>query len=101
MAKIASLECGLYRIPLPVALSDSTHGLIRHFELVTATVRDGDDAEGVGYTYTVGRNGGAIHDTLAREIAEIVAGQDADLIEHLWNRVWWSGWSDGTGAVRA
>src|SRR5438045_948777 len=90
MAKIASLECGLYRIPLPVALSDSTHGLIRHFELVTATVRDGDDAEGVGYTYTVGRNGGAIHDTLAREIAEIVAGQDADLIEHLWNRVWWA-----------
>ena len=90
MAKITSLECGLYRIPLPVALSDSTHGLIRHFELITATVRDGDDAEGVGYTYTVGRSGGAIHDTLAREIAEIVEGQDADLIEHLWNRVWWA-----------
>jgi L-alanine-DL-glutamate epimerase-like enolase superfamily enzyme len=90
MAKITSLECGLYRIPLSVALSDSTHGLIRHFELVTTTVRDGDDAEGVGYTYTVGRNGGAIYDTLAREIAEIVTGQDADRIEFLWNRVWWA-----------
>ncbi|HLN09097.1 MAG TPA: mandelate racemase/muconate lactonizing enzyme family protein [Xanthobacteraceae bacterium] len=89
MAQIASLDCGLHRIPLPVALSDSTHGVIRHFELITAVVRDRDGTEGVGYTYTVGRNGGAIHDILAREIAEIVAGQDADRIEFLWNRVWW------------
>jgi len=90
MAKITSVECGLYRIPLPVVLSDSTHGVIRHFELVTVKVRDRDDAEGIGYTYTVGRNGGAIHDILAREIAEIVSDQDADLTEFLWNRVWWA-----------
>ncbi|MGH7385492.1 MAG: uroporphyrinogen decarboxylase, partial [Candidatus Rokuibacteriota bacterium] len=46
-----------YRIPLPVALSDSTHGLIEGFELVTARLRDEDGAEGVGYTYTVGTGG--------------------------------------------
>ena len=26
---------------------------------------------------------------LAREITEITAGQDADRIEHLWNKLWW------------
>ena len=47
-------------IPLTVSLSDSTHGEINAFELVTCRIRDSDGAEGVGYTYTVGRNGGAI-----------------------------------------
>jgi L-alanine-DL-glutamate epimerase-like enolase superfamily enzyme len=89
MAAIAALETGFYRIPLPVVLTDSTHGEMRAFELVTARVRDGDGAEGVGYTFTVGRNGGAIHDVLAREIAEIAAGADADRIEQLWQRLWW------------
>ncbi len=89
MARITSLDCGLYRVPLPVALTDSTHGVIRHFELITARVRDHDGAEGVGYTYTVGRLGGAVHDVLVREIAGIVVGLDADRIEHLWNRLWW------------
>ena len=89
MARIESLQCGHYRIPLPVALSDSTHGVICSFELITAVVRDADGAEGVGYTYTVGRNGGAVHHILAREIAEIAAGQDADLIEQMWKRLWW------------
>ena len=49
-----------YRIPLPVALSDSTHGDIAEFELITARVRDAVGIEGLGYTYTVGRGGAAV-----------------------------------------
>jgi L-alanine-DL-glutamate epimerase-like enolase superfamily enzyme len=90
MAEIASLECELYRVPLPVPLSDSSHGVMRDFELITVRVRDRDSAEGVGYTYTVGRNGGAVRDVLSREIAGMIAGLDADLIESVWNRVWWA-----------
>jgi L-alanine-DL-glutamate epimerase-like enolase superfamily enzyme len=90
MPAIASLETGFYRIPLPTVLTDSTHGEMRDFELVTARVRDAQGPEGVGYTFTVGRNGGAIHDVLSREIAPIVAREDADLIEQLWHRLWWA-----------
>ena len=89
MPSVSSVETGFYRIPLPTVLTDSMHGVMRAFELVTVRVRDGDGAEGVGYTFTVGRNGGAIHDILAREVPEIVAGGDADRIEFLWNRLWW------------
>ena len=35
MAKIKIAESGFYRIPLTVALSDSTHGEIKAFELLT------------------------------------------------------------------
>jgi len=99
MAAIASLETGLHRIPLPTPLSDSTHGTMRGFELITARVRDADGAEGVGYTYTVGRNGGAVHDILRRDIAEIATGADADQIELLWERLWWGLHYGGRGGA--
>jgi hypothetical protein len=60
MPAIARIESGLYRIPLPVVLTDSTHGAMTAFELVTARVFDEDGAEGVGYTYTVGTGGAAV-----------------------------------------
>ena len=50
MATIRSVTAGFYRIPLEVALSDSTHGVMEAFELITVRVRDADDQEGVGYT---------------------------------------------------
>jgi len=90
MPAIAEIRADLYRIPLPEVLTDSMHGVMRAFELVTTRVRDADGAEGVGYTFTVGRNGSAVLATLRDEIAEVAAGEDADRIEHLWQRVWWA-----------
>lgn len=89
MAIIEKVETGFYRVPLPVPLSDSTHGTMTSFELITARVRDADGAEGMGYTYTTGHNGGAVAHLLSREISELVAGEDADRIERLWQKVWW------------
>jgi L-alanine-DL-glutamate epimerase-like enolase superfamily enzyme len=90
MAKLTSIEPGFYRIPLPVVLSDSTHGEIRAFELNTVRLRDADGAEGTGYTFTVGRNGAAVDAVLSREITELMVGQDADAIEWLWQKAWWA-----------
>jgi L-alanine-DL-glutamate epimerase-like enolase superfamily enzyme len=97
MAKIRSLETGHYRIPLPVALTDSTHGVMTAFEIVTVKVLDEDGFEGVGYTYTTGHNGGAIANILANEFPQLVVGQDADLIEMLWQKVWWGVHYGGRG----
>ena len=60
MTTISSVGVDHYRIPLPVVLSDSTHGDIAEFELVTVRVRDAAGTEGLGYTYTVGRGGTAV-----------------------------------------
>ena len=89
MPTIEAVTAGHYRIPLPVVLTDSTHGEMAAFELITCRVTDSDGAEGVGYTYTVGRNGGAVMDTLAREIVDLATGHDADRIEQLWQQLWW------------
>jgi L-alanine-DL-glutamate epimerase-like enolase superfamily enzyme len=89
MTTIASIETGCYRIPLPIALSDSTHGQMTHFELITARIRDSDGVEGVGYTYTVGVAGAAIEALIARDLQPILLGQEPDRIEALWQKMWW------------
>ena len=80
MSAITNLEPGFYRVPLPTVLTDSTHGEMRAFELCTVRVRDADGAEGIGYTFTVGRNGGAVHDTLGaqhdRDVGFCLGGGD-------------------------
>ena len=87
--RIASLDTGLYRIELPVALSDSTHGTITHFELITVRLHDTDGAKGVGYTYTVGSGGSAILALIDQALRPVLLGAEADAIEALWQKMWW------------
>jgi len=81
--RIQHLQADHYVIPLPSVLSDSTHGTIQGFELVTVRLHDADGAVGVGYTYTVGTGGAAVHALLARDLAPVLAGREADRIEDL------------------
>ncbi len=97
--KIASLDCSLYLVPLPVPLSDSTHGEIPGFELVTVQVRDNEGLEGVGYTYTVGVAGVAIQALIEKYLKPDLIGQDPGRIEHLWQRMWWRLHYSGRGGI--
>src|SRR5215475_14176451 len=97
---IHDLKADHYRIPLPVALSDSTHGTIKGFELVTVRVRDHGGAEGVGYTYTVGTGGAAVLALIGRDLAPLLAGRDAERIEELWQAMWWALHYGGRGGAQ-
>jgi L-alanine-DL-glutamate epimerase-like enolase superfamily enzyme len=97
MAVLAAIEPGYYRLPLPTALTDSMHGEMLAFELNTVRVRDADGQEGVGYTFTCGRNGAAIDAVLRRDFPEVAIGVDADRIEFLWKRLWWASHYGGRG----
>ena len=98
---LASVRADHYRIPLPVVLSDSTHGDISHFELVTVRLRTADGAEGLGYAYTVGAGGAAIHSLVTRDLAPLLSGQDGSRIEQLWERMWWHLHFVGRGGLAA
>jgi L-alanine-DL-glutamate epimerase-like enolase superfamily enzyme len=87
---IADLAVDHYRIPLPVVLSDSTHGDIPEFELITVRLRDAAGAEGLGYTYTVGKGGAAIAALTERDLRPLVIGAEPDRVEALWQRMWWA-----------
>jgi len=99
--KILGIQADHYRIPLPVALSDSTHGVIEGFELVTVRLRDAEGAEGVGYTYTVGTGGAAVHALVARDLAPRLVGREAERIEELWQAMWWALHYGGRGGAQS
>ena len=86
---ITTVTAGLYRIQLPVPLSDSTHGTMTHFEIITVRLRDSSGAEGVGYTYTTGAGGAAVHALVHQGLRPVLEGEDPDAIEALWHRMWW------------
>ncbi len=90
MNTIAAVGIDHYRIPLPVVLSDSTHGDIAAFELVTVRLRDAAGVEGLGYTYTVGKGGAAVAALIERELSPMLLGTEPDRIEALWQRMWWT-----------
>ncbi len=100
--QIESIRTDHYRIPLPTVLSDSTHGNISHFALVTARVRTDDGLEGLGYTYTVGNIGGAaVHAVIERDLAPVLQGADPRRIEQLWEQMWWHVHFVGRGGLTA
>ena len=98
---IREIRVDHYVIPLATALSDSTHGTIEGFELITARVRDAEGAEGVGYTYTVGAGGGAVHALISRDLAPRLRGREAERIEELWQAMWWALHYGGRGGFAA
>ncbi|MCF3932812.1 mandelate racemase/muconate lactonizing enzyme family protein [Acuticoccus sp. M5D2P5] len=87
--KIEAVDVAHYHVPLPVPLSDSTHGIITHFDLVVVHIRDTDGADGFGYTYTVGAGGDAIRSLCENDLKPTLIGADADAIEAIWQKNWW------------
>lgn len=88
--KISRVQTNHYRIPLPVVLSDSTHGDISHFGLIVTRIETVSGQEGMGYTYCGGDIGGsAILAFVRDDLAPILIGEEADRIERLWEKMWW------------
>jgi len=98
--QIDSVDCNLYFIPLPNALTDSTHGVMRHFSLITVRIRCDDGSEELGYTYTVGKTGGpAVLALLKHDVAPLLEGEDPRGIESLWQKMWWGLHYVGRGGI--
>ena len=90
MNKIENIESVYYRVKLPQVLTDSTHGEMAYFELVTARITDSDGIEGLGYTYAVNHGGASIQTMINRDLSGHLIGEDPSRIEALWERMWWA-----------
>lgn len=98
--KITSVETRLYYIPLPTVLTDSMHGEMRHFAVATMQIRTDCGAEGLGYTYTVGKTGGsAVLAVLRDDLAPMLIGAGPRCIERLWEQMWWQLHYVGRGGI--
>ncbi|MEX0281276.1 MAG: mandelate racemase/muconate lactonizing enzyme family protein [Arenibacterium sp.] len=89
MSRIDDVEIQLFDVPLAEVLTDAKHGDHTHFELVTATIRTSDGAEGTGYTYTGGKGGRAIAAMVKHDLAPFLLGQQVDDIDALYDAMQW------------
>lgn len=98
--KISSVNARLFYIPLPTVLTDSTHGEMRHFAVATVQITTEDGAEGLGYTYTVGKTGGSATLAMLRDdLVPLLVGEDPRCIKRLWQQMWWRLHYVGRGGV--
>ncbi len=99
MAEIESIGVKRFNLPLAEVLTDARHGDHTHFELVTATLRLADGAEGTGYSYTGGRGGRAIAAMIEHDLAPFLIGKDATDVEGLYEGMQWHIHYVGRGGV--
>ncbi len=98
--QIQAIDCALFFVPLPRVLTDSTHGEMTHFSLVTVRLLCSDGTEGLGYTYTVGKTGGpSVLAMLSHDLVPVVRGADPRSIERLWDKMWWAVHYVGRGGI--
>jgi L-alanine-DL-glutamate epimerase-like enolase superfamily enzyme len=88
-----------YQIPLPRVLSDSIHGQMPFFELVTVELETSEGIRGLGYTYTVGRGGASIAEMIRHDLFPVVLGEDFRAIPQLWEKMWWAIHWVGRGGI--
>ncbi len=86
---IRTIKTEIFHIPLPKVLSDSTHGDIEFFELISVRIYDSSGDYGLGYTYTTGTGGSAIASHIKDDFSSILIGIEPNNIEEIWNKLWW------------
>ena len=99
MAAISNIQVRRFELPLAEVLVDARHGEHTCFELITATIRSTDGAEGTGYTYTGGRGGAAIAAMIEHDIAPFLLGREASEIESINEDLGWHLHYVGRGGV--
>ncbi len=86
---VESVETKHYLLPLTHPMSDASHGVMTHFEVVLVKLKSECGLAGHGYTYTIGCGGSAIRSLIDRDLKPLLLGADANRIEAIWDLMWW------------
>lgn len=97
--RIKTIDCNLFRVPLPEVMNDAKHGDHTHFELITTTIQLEDGTLGTGYTYTGGKGGHAIKAIVVHDIAPALIGKDSNDIDALYDFMEWHMHYVGRGGI--
>ncbi|CAM4249567.1 mandelate racemase/muconate lactonizing enzyme family protein [Zobellia nedashkovskayae] len=97
--RIKSVDCKLFRVPLPEVMNDAKHGDHTHFELITSTITLEDGSTGTGYTYTGGKGGNSIKAMVDYDIAPALIGKDGTDVEGIYDFMEWHMHYVGRGGI--
>ena len=78
---IKGVETKHYLLPLTHPMTDASHGVMTHFEVVLVRLQTDCGSAGHGYTYTIGCGGAAIRSLIEVDLKSVLLGADANCIE--------------------
>ncbi|TMG24344.1 MAG: mandelate racemase/muconate lactonizing enzyme family protein, partial [Chloroflexi bacterium] len=68
-------------------------------ETIFVEVENDEGAVGVGYAYTIGTGGRAVLAHLRHDLLDLLTGEDANQIEAVWQKLFWSTHGTVVGAI--
>src|SRR5438445_12190196 len=68
-------------------------------ETIFVDIETSDGVVGTGYAYTIGTGGRAVLEMLRHDLVPLLAGQDANQIEAIWQRLFWATHGTAVGAI--
>ncbi|WP_108662859.1 mandelate racemase/muconate lactonizing enzyme family protein [Acuticoccus kandeliae] len=86
MAKIRSIEIRFVDLQPTVKRTDAIQSFVSQ-ETPIVTIIDEDGASGTGYTYTIGTGGTAVMRLLVDNLAPVLIGTDAAMVEARWRQL--------------
>ena len=68
-------------------------------ETIFVDIETSEGVVGTGYAYTIGTGGRAVLEMLRHDLVPLLAGQDANQIEAIWQRLFWATHGTAVGAI--
>jgi len=98
MAIIERVEIWLVDLKPMVTRSDAIQSFTSQ-ETPIVKITDSDGGEGVGYTYTIGTGGTAVHALLKDYLIPRLIGREASMIEEIWKDLFFFTHATSVGAI--
>ena len=68
-------------------------------ETIFVDIETADGVVGTGYAYTIGTGGRAVLEMLRNDLVPLLAGEDANQIEAVWQKLFWATHGTAVGAI--
>ncbi len=68
-------------------------------ETIFVDIETSDGVVGTGYAYTIGTGGRAVLEMLRHDLVPLLAGEDANQIEAIWQKLFWATHGTAVGAI--
>lgn len=78
--------------------TDAIQSFIKQ-ETIFVDIETEDGVVGTGYSYTIGTGGRAVLEMLRHDVVPLLAGEDANQIESIWQKIFWATHGTAVGAI--
>ena len=98
MSVIVQADAYLCDLEVERRRTDAIQSFVKQ-ETIFVDIVTADGLTGTGYSYTIGTGGRAVLELLRTDLLQLLVGEDADHVERLWRKLFWTTHATAVGAI--